>query len=225
MNFKYLLACSVVCVGAANVNAAETVDWGELQPDVVYNYDAMVPVQGVFTPSETGVIRCYSTGDLISPYLEPTHDTPIQSTDGYYGADGVKVRFYEVTAGVPLYFYDFCPLDAGTFRISTGLEPIELVGVTPAAEGNKVSLSTNYNASITFNLPIKCTKCVLSINDASVELTPSITASYINIYWYNTILNWYNERKISEGDILTLTLTGIRDVYDSINLTDFGYVK
>ena len=225
MNFKYLLACSVVCVGAANVNAAETVDWGELQPDVVYNYDAMVPVQGVFTPSETGVIRCYSTGDLISPYLEPTHDTPIQSTDGYYGADGVKVRFYEVTAGVPLYFYDFCPLDAGTFRISTGLEPIELVGVTPAAEGNKVSLSTNYNASITFNLPIKCTKCVLSINDASVELTPSITASYINIYWYNTILNWYNERKISEGDILTLTLTGIRDVYDSSNRPDFGYGK
>lgn len=223
MKFKYLLASSVVCLAAATVNAAEVVDWGELIPDVVYNYDAMIPVQGVFTPSETGVIRCYSTGDLISPYLEPTHDTPIQSTNYYYGDNGVKVRFYDVTAGVPLYFYDFCPLDAGTFRISTGVEPIELVDITPAEDVSALSLSTSYKASITFNIPVKCTKCVLSVNDASVELTPSITDSYINIYWYNTILNWYNERKISEGDILTLTLTGIRDAYNSNNRPDFGY--
>ncbi len=121
MKFKYLLACSLVCAVSASVNAAETNDWGELQPDVVYTYDAMVPVQGVFNPSESGVIRCYCTGDLISPYLEPTHDTPIQPTKYYYGADGVKVRIYEVTAGEPLYFYDFCPLDAGTFRIWTRL--------------------------------------------------------------------------------------------------------
>ncbi len=223
MKFKYLLASSVVCAAAATVNAAEVADWGELTPDEVYYYDAMVPIQGVFTPSETGVIRCYSSGDLISPYAEPTHDTPIQPTNGYYGADGVKVRFYDVVAGVPLYFYDFCPLDAGTFRISTGIEPIELVDVTPAEDVSNLSLSTNYNASITFNIPIKCTKCVLSINDASVELNPTITDSYINIYWSNTILNWYHEGKISEGDILTLTLTGIRDAYNSSNRPDFGY--
>lgn len=225
MKFKYLLACSLVCAVSASVNAAETNDWGELQPDVVYTYDAMVPVQGVFNPSETGVIRCYSTGDLISPYLEPTHDTPIQSTEAYYGADGVKVRIYEVTAGEPLYFYDFCPLDAGTFRISTGIEPVEIVDITPAADGDILSLSSRYKASVTFNIPVKCTKCVLSINESSAELTPSITDSYINIYWYNTLLNWYNERKINEGDILTLTLTGLRDANDSSNRPDFGYGK
>lgn len=223
MKFKYLLASSVVCMASTIVSAAETVDWGELQPDVVYNYDAMIPVQGVFTPSETGVIRCYCTGDLIAPYLEPTHDTPLQPTNYYYGADGVKVRMYDVTADQPLYFYDFCPLDAGTFRISTGTEAIEIVDIIPATNGNLLSLSTNYKASITFNIPIKCTKCTLSINDASVELTPSITDSYLNIYWYNTLLNWYNENKIKEGDILTVTLTGLRDANDSSNRPDFGY--
>lgn len=204
------------------VNAAESTDWGELQPDVVYNYDAMVPVQGFFTPAESGTIRCYSSGAEISPYVEASHETPINSDNSYYGANGEKVRVYQVAEGQTIYFYNSLPLDGGTFRISAGKEPVELVDVTPAAEWNIVSLSTNYNATVSFNIPIKCTKCTLSIDGATAEITPFILNSYITVNWYNTLLDWYNERKINDGDILTLTLTGIRDANDSSNRPDFG---
>lgn len=223
MKLKYLLACSVVCAVATSVNAAESIDWGELQPDVIYNYEAMAPAMGTFTPSETGLIRCYSSGSQIVPYKEASHETPIESSNSYYGDSGVKVRVYEVTAGQTLYFYNSFPLDGGTFRISTGNEAVELIDVTPAANGSHVSLSTSYNVSLSFNVPVKCTKCILSVNDATAEVTPSVSNSYIDVNWYNTLLNWYNERKINYGDVLTMTITGVRDAYDSSNRPDFGY--
>lgn len=204
------------------MNAANVVDWGALEPNVVYDYDAMVPVMGTFTPSETGVIRCYSTGSQIAPYIEPSHDTPIEPTQSYYGASGEKVRVYPVTAGTPLYFYNSFPLDAGSFRIVVGNEQVELVDVTPAANGTPVSLSTNYSATLSFSIPVKYTKCTLSVNGYSTELTATVSNSYITINWFNTLLNWYNEKKIQAGDILTLTLTGIRDANNASNRPDFG---
>ena len=222
MNFKYLLACSVVCSAAAVVNAAESIDWGVLEPDVVYNYEAMSPVQGIYTSAENGVIRCYNSGSEISPYSEPTHDTPIESTNSYYGASGEKVRVYPVSAGQTLYFYNSFPLDGGTFRISAGDEPVALSQVIPAADAAPISLSSNYTATIIFNIPVKCTKCTLKVNDVSAEITPSIVDSYITINWFNTICQWYREGKINEGDVLTLTLTGVRDANNAGNRPDFG---
>ncbi len=222
MNLKYLLACSVICAASASAYAAETVNWGELQPDVEYAYDAMAPVEGIYTATEKGVIRCYSSGSQISPYVEPTHDTPIESTNSFYGANGEKVRTYEVTEGQVLYFYNAFPLDAGTFRIAVGKEPVELSAVYPAADGTRMSLSANYNATIVFNIPIKCTKCVVAVNDVSAELTPTISNSYITVNWFNTIRQWYREGKINAGDELTLTITGIRDANDASNRPNLG---
>ncbi len=225
MKLRYLLACSVVCAAVSSASAAEVIDWGDLQPDVVYDYDAMVAVMGTFTPSESGIIRCYSTGSQIAPYVEPSHDTPIESTQSYYGPAGEKVRVYPVTAGTPLYFYNSFPLDAGTFRIVTGSEQIELAEVTPKANGTPVSLSSNYSATLSFSIPVKCTKCTLSVNDTSVEVTPSVSNSYITINWFNTLLNWYNEKKLKGGDVVTLTITGLRDANDANNRPDFGNGK
>ncbi|MDE6631768.1 MAG: hypothetical protein K2K23_02085, partial [Muribaculaceae bacterium] len=69
MNLKYFLACSVVCAAVTTIKAAESTDWGELQPDVVYNYDSMTPVMGKFTADAYGSIRCYSSGSEISRYM------------------------------------------------------------------------------------------------------------------------------------------------------------
>ncbi len=222
MNLKYLLACSVICAASASMSAAETLDWGELQPDVVYSYDAMVPVQGAYTAAESGLIRCYSSGSQIAPYTEPTHENPIEASNSFYGANGDKVRVYEVTAGQTLYFYNAFPLDAGTFRISVGNEPVELATVYPAANGTQMSLSENYNATIVFSIPVKCTKCVIAVNDESAEITPTISNSYITVNWFNTIREWYREGKINAGDVLTLTLTGVRDANDASNRPNFG---
>lgn len=221
MKLKYLLACSLVCA-AASMDAATPVDWGEMQPDIEYNYDAMTSAMGYYTPAESGLIRCYSSGSQISPYEEPSHETPIEAKESFYGANGDKVRIYQVTAGQTLYFYNSFPLDGGTFRISIGNEAIELSDVFPKAGSTPMSLSSNYSATITFNIPVKCTKCVLSVGEESKELTPTISNSYITLNWFNTIRQWYNENKIKEGDELTLTITGIRDVNNSANRPDFG---
>lgn len=223
MNLKYLLACSVMCLGAATVEAANTIDWGELQPDVEYKYDAMVPVEGFYTATKSGQIRCYSTGSQISPYVESSHETPIEASNSYYGASGEKVRIYTVSAGETLYFYNSFPLDAGSFRFSVENETVELVDVSPAADGTVVSLSSNYSATLAFSVPVKCTKCTLSVNGASAEITPVITNSYITLNWFNTLRKWYDEGKINAGDILTLTMTGVRDANDASNRPDFGY--
>lgn len=221
MNMKYLLASSVICL-AAYANAAETLDWGELQPDVTYKYDQMIPVMGTFTPTASGSIRCYSSGSQISPYMEPEHQTPIGSENDYYGANGEKVRVYQVAEGQTIYFYNAMPLDGGTFRIATDKESVELVNAYPDAGDQLMSLSTNYNATLSFSIPVKCTKCTLAVNGESEELTPTVSNSYITINWFNTIRQWYREGKIKKDDIMTLTITGIRDSSDSSNRPDFG---
>lgn len=221
MNPKYLLACSVVCV-SASVNAATAIDWGEMQPDVIYDYEQMVPVMGTFTPAASGSIRCYSSGSEISPYVEASHETPINSENSYYGANGEKVRVYQVAEGQTIYFYNALPLDGGTFRIVTGNESVQLVDAVPAAGDNLMSLSENYSATLSFSVPVKCTKCILSVNTESVELTPTVSNSYITVNWFNTIRQWYREGKINAGDTMTLTITGIRDASDSNNRPNFG---
>ena len=222
MNLKYLLACSLVSASVATINAAPSTDWGDLQPNVVYNYDAMVPVMGTFTSATSGSIRCYSSGSEISPYVEPEHANPINSVNYYYGANGEKVRVYQVEEGQTLYFYNGLPLDGGTFKIVTGNESIELVDAFPASGDQLMSISTNYNATLSFSVPVKCTNCTLAVNDASVKLTPTVSNSYITVNWFSTIRQWYREGKINEGDVMTLTITGIRDAADSSNRPNFG---
>ncbi len=221
MKLGYLLACSVFCA-SASLHAANPVDLGELKPEVIYNYDAMVPVMGYYVPAESGIIRCYSSGSQISPYMEETHDTPIDASQSFYGASGEKVRIYNVNAGETLYFYNSFPLDGGTFRISVDQEPVQLVDVSPKADGSKLSLSSNYSATLSFNIPINCTKCTVAVNGEKAEITPNVVNSYITINWFNTLRQWYRDGKIKEGDTMTLTVTGIRDVTDAVNRPDFG---
>lgn len=216
---KYFLICALASVSA---NAATSVDFGEMQPDTEYEYQAMVPVMGYYTPTESGIMRCYSTGDVIAPYSDAAHQTDMTSINSYYGSNGEKVRIYNVIKDETVYFYSSLPLDGGKFRFSLGNESIEIASVSPAANGTPVSLSTNYNATIAFSIPIKCTKCTLALEDESVEITPVVNDAYITINWFNTIRQWYNQGKINDGDIIKLTITGLRDANDSSNRPDFG---
>ena len=220
MNLKYLLTSVVVCA-AVSVNAAAPVDLGEMQPDVVYEYQSMVPVMGYYTPTESGVMRCYSTGEEISVYQDADHKNEIVSSNSFYSAVGEKVRVYSVTGGETVYFYNALPIAGGTFRFSVGKEAIELGTVDPSTD-DILSISTAYRAEIAFNVAVKCSKCTIEINGESAELTPDVSDSYVTVNWFNTLRQWYRDGKINEGDVLTLTLTGIRDEYDSSNRPDFG---
>ncbi|MDE6380791.1 MAG: hypothetical protein K2L11_09985, partial [Muribaculaceae bacterium] len=126
-----------------------------------------------------------------------------------------------VNKGETVYFYNPAPIAEGSFRFVVGKEQIEVGSITPSPD-DVVSLSSSYSAELAFNLSIKCSKCKLEINDMSAELTPLVVDSRMTVNWFNTLMQWYREGKINEGDILTLSLTGIRDEYDSSNRPDFG---
>ena len=221
MRLKYLLASAVVCV-AASVNAAEPMDYGEMQPDVVYEYSSMVPVMGFYTPSESGVMRCYSTGEEISVYEDAAHEVEIFSTQSFYSATGEKVRIYTVSEGEPVYFYNAFPVAGGNFRFTIGKESIELSSIYPKVDDTPVSLSENYDVTAFFSIPVKCSKCTVEVNGEKEEINPNVVDSSITVNWFGTLREWYRAGKIDAGDELTLTITGIRDASDSSNRPDFG---
>lgn len=207
---------------AAIAQNADVVDWGEIIPDKVYEYKAMTPVQGYYTPTESGPMRCYITGDVVHVYDDENHENRIMYDQYYYGSSGEKVHIYTVEAGKTVYFYNSFPMNDGSFRFSVGKEEISLQVSYPSTDETPLSISTNYRATITFNIPVKCTKCVLAVNDESVEVTPEIIDSSIVINWFATLRQWYREGKISAGDEMSVTITGLRDVNDSSNRPDFG---
>ncbi|MDE6697719.1 MAG: hypothetical protein K2K25_12640, partial [Muribaculaceae bacterium] len=195
MKFKYLLACSVIST-AMSANAANSIDFGEMQPNATYEYQSMVPVMGYYTPTKTGKIVCYSTGEEITPYEDEGHANAMISTNSYYGASGEKVRTYDVTEGETIYFYLAFPLEGGNFRFTVDNEMLTLSYVDPPVGETPVSIATDYSATIAFSIPVKYTKCTLNVNDTSIEMTAQVSNSYIIVDWFNTLRKLYREGKI-----------------------------
>lgn len=221
MKLRYFLASAVVCA-AASMNAEDVMDYGEMQPGVFYDYQDMVPMMGYYTPTESGVMRCYSTGEEISVYSDAAHENEIVSSQSYYGAGGEKARIYTVEKDQTVYFYNAFPVAGGKFRFTVGKEAIELASIYPMVGETPVSLSENYDVTAFFSIPVKCSKCTVEINDEKAEINPYVVDSSITINWFNTLREWYRAGKINGGDVLTLTLTGVRDANDAGNRPDFG---
>ena len=221
MNLRYFLTFAAVSA-AVSLNAASPMDYGEMQPNVDYDYETMTPVMGFYTPVESGVMRCFSTGEEISVYEDAAHEKEIVSSQSYYSATGEKVRIYSVVEGQTVYFYNAFPIAGGKFRFSVGKEEIKLSSMTPAVGDSPVSLSVNYDATAVFSIPVKCSKATVEVNGEKAELNPVVFDSSITINWLGTLREWYRAGKINGGDILTLTITGIRDVNDSSNRPDLG---
>lgn len=209
-------------ISAISASASDVVDFGEIVPGEIYEYSDRTPVKGVFTSAENCVLRCYSSGDVIAPYKEESHENPVEPSEAFYGPSGEKVRIYSISAGETFYFYNGFPIDAGTFRLENTKEAIELSGTVPAAGAGNLSLSENYRLTLFFNVQVKVSKVKLEAGSMSEEIPVQINASTVTVSWYDTLLEWYRSGVISEGDELTVTLTGIRDEYDSSNRPDFG---
>ena len=220
MNLRYLLSSVVVCAAVA-VNAAEPLDFGEMKPEVVYDYALLSPVSGYYTPVESGVLKSYCTGDGIGLYSDADHQDEIFSQQNFYTAAGEKARVYSVEKGKTVYFYNPAPVAAGQFRFVVEKEQIEVGSIDPSPD-HVLSISSSYTAELAFNLSVKVSKCKLEINDVSAELTPLVVDSRLSVNWFSTLRQWYRDGKIKEGDILTMTLTGIRDEYNASNRPDFG---
>lgn len=218
---KYILFASAA-IATCSLSAQAGSNWGEISPGTIYEYEAANPVEGFYEVTSEGQIRCYSTGDVISAYSDSGHTMPVQSIESYYDPDGAKVRLYPAHAGETLYFYNGYPLDGGKFHLEDGKEPIKMPSVSPSPEAGDLSLSSDYRLSLLFNIPVKISKCRMEAGAASAEMPLTITQSCVDVNWHSTIMDWYAAGKVKEGDILTLTFTGIRDQYDSSNRPDYG---
>ncbi|MDE5814431.1 MAG: hypothetical protein K2H72_09100 [Muribaculaceae bacterium] len=220
MNIRYLLS-SVVVSAVLSANAAGVLDFGEMKPEVAYDYQMLVPVMGYYTPEESGIMKTYCTGDAIGVYRDADHQDEVFSQQYFYTASGEKANVYAVNKGETVYFYNPAPIAEGKFRFVVGKEQIEVGSIAPSPD-SVISLSSSYSAELAFNLAVKCSRCKLEVNDVSAEITPVVQDSHLTVNWFNTIMQWYREGKINEGDELILSLTGIRDEYDSSNRPDFG---
>lgn len=218
---RYFLTVLTI-LSVSSLYAADIVDFGEIVPGEIYEYPDRTPVKGVFTASESCVLRCYSSGDVITPYKEESHDNPVESSQSFYGPAGEKVRIYSINAGETFYFYNGFPIAAGTFRLENTNESIELSETVPGVGNGKISLSENYRLTLLFNVPVKVSKVKLQAGSMSAEIPAQIYNSTVTVAWYDTLLEWYRQGNLNEGDELTVTVTGIRDEYDSSNRPDFG---
>ena len=214
-----LLAFSFIAVASY---AQKSIDWGEVVPGELYEFQGMIPVSGYYTPTESGMIRCYSVGDVIHIYDDEDFQNRQDYTQSYYSPAGELVTVYPVVAGKTIYLGNPIPIDNGTFRLSVGKDAVEVSHILPSPD-QVLSISDHYNAEIAFNVTVKCSRCRLQINGETAEVSPGIIDSYVMIDWFGPIRQWYREGKINEGDILTLTLTGVRDEYDSSNRPNFGH--
>ncbi|MDE6340969.1 MAG: hypothetical protein K2K93_01500 [Muribaculaceae bacterium] len=220
-SIKYLIVAAVAAA-TSSISAQTMTDWGEIMSGTVYEYEAKTPVAGFYVASSTGQIRCYSTGAPINAYSDAEHNVPIESADSYYGPEGEKVRLYPTVQGETIYFYNNYPLDGGTFRLADGTEEITMPTISPAPGNGEISMSEDYSLLLVFNIPVKISKCKMESGSASAEMPLTITHSSVAVNWHSTLMDWYETGKIKGGDVMTLTFTGIRDEYDSLNRPDYG---
>lgn len=216
------LFCAIGIFSLATFSAQAQTDWGEMASGEIYEYEALDPIGGHFTSQTSGNIRCYSSGDVIHAYSDAEHTSPIESLQNYYGPNGENVRLYPAERNQTIYFYNNCPLSGGSFRFEDKKETIILADANPMPSEAALSLSTNYRLSLTFNIPVKASKCKIKVAEEEAELPISAAASTLSISWLNTLMEWYQKGAIGAEDELSVTLTGIRDEFDSSNRPDFG---
>lgn len=221
MNTKYTFTL-IAAVCASTAFAAKPIDFGEITPGTVYTYESKTPAGGYFTPAESCVVKTYATGDMIHAYSDANHTQEVASTNYYYGANGEKVNVYNGIGGETIYFYNDFPFDGGTFRLAAGNEEITLSHAYPAPSDKLMSVADNYRLELIFSTPVKCTKCKLEAGGQSIDLTPDIYSSTVTFDWHSIIMQWYADGTLSEGDEMTMTITGIRDENDSGNRPNFG---
>lgn len=214
---------SAIIASSMAINAATVNDLGELESGAEYTYSAMEPVSATFTVPKSGLLRTYASGDMIYAFTDEEHNDYLEDLEFYWGPNGTKAHVYEVKEGEKIYFHNNFPMDGGTFKIMFGDQPIEISNVYPAAgtEG-LTSVSANMQIEVNFNMPVEYTKFTLEAEGQSTQLAADARNTSISANWYSTIMNWYRSGVLKEGSELTVTITGVRDKYNSNNRPNFG---
>lgn len=232
MNIQTLSKTIAVCAafsGGIVAAQAATHDLGVLVPGETYSYPGYSTVIGEYTPSVTGPVKVEFSTPPIALYSSAAHDEASQ-VDGThsYGGNGQIMSYAQLEAGHTYYFYSSFTMNAGNMVIHEGTSELKLMGTKPSLDdpedptyfGGRFTVSENYSFTVRFNFPVKVGNVLLLAPDQSVRdyvnATPTGTSVQCDVA--STLMQFYRQGAIKEGDEVTLRMLQVRDASDENNL-------
>lgn len=196
---------------------ADTVDIGELVPDVTYEYPEFKTVVGHYTPSVTGPVKFLWSSSPLTLYSSADHEEEsIVGGSHSYTANGQLVSYPSLEAGHTYYIYAAMTLMSGTLIIREGDTKIELVESSPSPDV-KFSASQNYRIDLDFNYPVTVGNCFLIAGEERVRVNPVITNALVSFDVNDVVMNFYHEGLLKEGDTMTLRVLQVKDASNPDN--------
>ena len=222
-----LMVCSAFSV------SAQDVDLGAMTLNTVYDCPVFKSVKGSFTPETDGVYKInYSSSDRFGIFTDAEMTIPYENGGdwAYYSetVEGMKSMGYETwnfVGGTTYYLGGgfgeglFIMNSNAQLVITTSSSEISLNSVTPA-EGSTISTGGTAQIDVAFNCSVLVESATISAGGQTETLIHSETdASQVRTYG-NTVSillkdllqSWYDSGAISGGEVLTVTLNGIRNM-------------
>ena len=222
-----LMVCSAFSV------SAQDVDLGAMTLNTVYDCPVFKSVKGSFTPETDGVYKInYSSSDRFGIFTDAEMTIPYENGGdwAYYSetVEGMKSMGYETwnfVGGTTYYLGGgfgeglFIMNSNAQVVITASSSEISLNSVTPA-EGSTISTGGTAQIDVAFNCSVLVESATISAGGQTETLIHSETdASQVRTYG-NTVSillkdllqSWYDSGAISGGEVLTVTLNGIRNM-------------
>lgn len=205
------LSAAAVFSSSAEVNPA---DYPDLELGKQYPLVSMKAFRGKYTATTDGQIIEHSA---IPVYILTDNALiPLTEEDGYTYAgymNGQQTFQFPVTAGTTYFFEDILVFDDGYFSITMNTG-VEFTGSYPAVD-NVYDPAEYASIEVSFNQNVSIGKAVLTIGELSAEVETltmgGIAFSTVSILINDVLRQWYNEDKIEGNQVLTITLSDIKD--------------
>lgn len=231
MNIQTLSKTIAVCAafsGGIVAAQAATHDMGVLVPGETYSFPGYSTVIGQYTPSVTGPVKVEFSTSPIALYSDAAHDeaSHVYATHSY-GNNGQIMSYEKLEAGHTYYFYSTFTMNAGTMIIHEGTSELKLMGTKPSFDdptdptyfGGRFTVSDNYSITVRFNFPVKVGNVILLAPDQSVRdfVNAVPTGTSVQCDVASTIMQFYRQGAIKEGDEVTLRMLQVTDASDANN--------
>ncbi len=229
---------SIAVLGVAAVwqpAAAETFDFGALEPDTIYEYSQGDEVSGYYTAESDGPVKIVFTGQEIPGYSDAAHTELNRNYQFSYGAAGERLHTYQMTAGEVLYLYSSSAstISSGTMMVAGKPETLNFLYSSPSTDpespyyyGGSLSASTYYRLSLFFDQPVQATSATLRFPDGTYVSVPmTYSNSGVTVVFNEQLMEAYRNATVKEGDEVTVRVVGVRCVdYDDIRYNGNGRI-
>lgn len=225
-------AGAVACVlaasaaGAATANA-ESVNLGELQNGVAYEYsaDGFPSVEATFTVIEDGAVRVLCSGTDLFAYDSAEHNEEGRLDSDHSYVNGGSMATYQCKAGDVIYLYNSFVMTSGTVTVTNGTVEMKLVSEAPSLDpeskdyyGGYFTVSSNYTIGLSFNVPVSVGGATLTANGVTRSVSCNTYGMTASLDVAATIMDLYNTAGLKRGDKMTVSLTGVAEKDNAENM-------